>query len=359
VKSPWYKKLLHYISSTNTAVLSIISLFLAVLVSGIIMAVCGYNPFEAFTTILIGAFGRQRAITQTLTQATPLIFTGIAYAFAKKANLINLGIEGQLHMGAMASAIAGTMDLGLPAYIHIPFALIVGMLAGSLLAGFIGVLKVRFGANEVIASIMLNEIAVRFASYLTNYPFKAEGSIAQTDKIQESAMLPRIISQYQLTIAIFIAIIVCILVKYFIGKTATGYEIKCVGYNPVASETAGINIKRILITTMIISGMIAGMAGACNTLGVDRRYVEGFSPGYGYDGIAVSALAADNPIGVIFSGIIFGALRAGSMELNRTTKIPIEFISVIQALVVIFVAAPLLVKEILRIGQRRKKERGK
>jgi ABC-type uncharacterized transport system permease subunit len=345
-------RLLDFISSTNTAVLSIISLLFAILVSGIIMAICGYNSFDALVAIFVGAFGRESGITQTLTQATPLIFTGIAYAFAKKANLINLGIEGQLYSGAIAAAIVGGMNAGLPMIIHLPLALIAGIVAGGLLAGLIGFLKVKFGSNEVIASIMLNTIVINFTSYLVNYPFKAEGSIAQTPQVLKTAMLPKIISEYQLTIAIFIAVATCILVKYFMEKAVTGYEIKCVGFNPVASETAGINIGKTMIITMFISGAIGGLAGACNTLGVDLRFIEGFSPGYGYDGIAVAALAADNPIGVIFSGIIFGTLRAGAMELNRTTKIPIEFIDVIQALVVIFVAAPLLIKEILRIRQR-------
>lgn len=353
MEKQWYKKLLQKINSTNTVVLSIISLTLAIIVSSIIMVVSGYNPIVAFGAIIAGAFGSQRAITQTLTQATPLIFTGLAYTFAKKATLINLGIEGQLHLGAMAAAIVGTMKLGLPPVVHIIFALFAGIAAGGLYAGFVGFLKVRFGSNEVIATIMLNTIAINFTSYLVNYPFKAEGSVAQTNKILESAMLPRIISKYQLTIAIFIAITACILVKYYIDKTTTGYEIKSVGLNYVAAETAGIKIGRIMVISMLVSGAIAGLAGATNTLGVDRRFIDGFSPGYGFDGIAVAALAADSPIGVIFSGIVFGALRAGSMVLNRTTKIPTDFVNVIQALVVIFVAAPLLVKDILRIRDRR------
>lgn len=353
MKKHWHKSILNKISTTNTAVLSIISLVFAIIVSGIIMAVCGYNPLEAFAAIFNGAFGSQRAIAQTLTQATPLIFTGLAFTFTKKATLINLGVEGQLYLGAMAAALVGAMDIGLPMIIHLPLALFAGIVAGGLYAGLVGLLKVRFGSNEVIATIMLNTIAINFTSYLANYPFKAEGSIPQTQKVMETAMLPRIFPKYQLTIAIFIAIIACILIKYFIDKTITGYEIKCVGRNRVAAETAGVNIGKIMIVSMLISGAIAGLAGASHALGVDRRFIDGFSPGYGFDGIAVAALAADSPIGVMFSGIVFGALRAGSMVLNRTTKIPTDFINVIQALVVIFVAAPLLVKEILRIKDRK------
>ncbi len=353
MKKHWSKKLIQKINSTSTFKLSMISLLLAILISCIIMAVCGYNPFEAFGAILKGAFGNQRGIAQTLTQATPLIFTGLAYTFAKKATLINLGIEGQLYLGAMAAAIVGGLDLGLPSAVHIILTLSSGLLAGGLYAGLVGFLKVRFGSNEVIATIMLNTIAINLTSYLTNYPFAEKGAVAQTKRIMESAMLPKIFPKYQLTIAIFIAAAACILVKFYIDKTTTGYEIKSVGLNSVAAETAGINIGRIMIISMLISGAIAGLAGASNTMGVDKRFIEGFSPGYGYDGIAVAALAADSPIGVIFSGIVFGALRAGAMVLNRTTKIPTDFINVIQALVVIFVAAPLLVKEVLRMKERK------
>lgn len=337
----------------NTVLLSVISLGLAIVISGIIMALCGYNPFEAFGAMFVGAFGSQRAIAQTLTQATPLIFTGLAFTFAKKATLINLGIEGQLQMGAMAAAIVGAIDLGLPMVLHLPLALVAGMIAGGLYAGFVGFLKVKFGSNEVIATIMLNSIAIYFVSYLANYPLKVEGAVAQTSKVMETAMLPRIFSKYQLTLAIFIAIAACILVKYFMQKTKLGYEMRCVGMNSTAAETAGIKIGKIMMIAMFISGAIAGLAGAGQVLGVDRRFIDGFSPGYGFDGIAVAALAADNPIGVIFAGIIFGALRAGSMVLNRTTNIPTDFVNVIQALVVLFVAAPMLVKAILRINDKK------
>ncbi|MEG0712156.1 MAG: ABC transporter permease, partial [Niameybacter sp.] len=153
------KKVFRKIFEMNTILLSVISLGFAIVISGIIMALCGYNPFEAFGAMFVGAFGSQRAIAQTLTQATPLIFTGLAFTFAKKATLINLGIEGQLQMGAMAAAIVGAIDLGLPMALHLPLALVAGMIAGGLYAGFVGFLKVKFGSNEVIATIMLNSIA--------------------------------------------------------------------------------------------------------------------------------------------------------------------------------------------------------
>ena len=331
--------------------LSIVSLLIAIVVSAIVMAACGYNPFEAYGAIFKGAFGSQRAIVQTLTQATPLIFTGLAFTFTKKANLINLGAEGQLYLGALAAAVVGMTDLGLPMIIHLPLAVVAGMAAGGVYAGLVGFLKVRFGSNEVIATIMLNSIAIYFVDYLLNGPLLAEGSsVAQTERVLETAQLPRIFQQYQLTIAIIIAVAACILVKLFMDKTDLGYEIRAVGLNPEAAETAGISKGKVTVVALCISGCIAGLAGASHVLGVDRRLINGFSPDYGFSGISVAALAADSPVGVIFAGIIFGALRAGTMELNRTTSIPVEFVNVIQAMVVILVAAPLLVREFKRLN---------
>lgn len=330
---------------------SMIALFLAILISGIIMAVCGYNPLEAFGAMFAGAFQSQSGIAQTLTQATPLIFTGLAFTLAKKATMINLGVEGQLLFGAMTAAILGNMDMGLPIAIHLPLTLLGGMTVGGLFAALVGQLKVKFGSNEVIATIMLNEIGKLFCSYLVNGPFKADGAVSQTEKVLPTAMLPRIVEKYQLTVAILLAVLVCIAVKLFMERTVDGFEIRCVGMGSTAAETGGIHVGKRMVAAMFISGAIAGLAGACHVTGVDRRYIEGFSPGYGFDGIAVAALAGENPVGVIFAGIVFGALRSGAMVLNRTTNIPIDFINVIQALVVILVAAPLLVEEILSAGK--------
>ena len=340
------KRALSGLLKLDGPLLSILSLLIAIVISGVIMAVCGYNPIEAFGAILAGSFGSQRAIVQTLTQATPLIFTGLAFAFAKKASLINLGAEGQLYMGALASAAVGMLDLGLPMALHLPLAVAAG---GH--AGLVGVLKVKFGSNEVIATVMLNSIATYLVDYLLNGPMLAENSsVAQTERVLETAQLPRIFQQYQLTIAILLAVAACILVKLFMDRTALGYEIRAVGLNPDAAETAGISKAKVTIVALCISGCIAGLAGASHVLGVDRRLINGFSNDYGFSGISVAALAADSPVGVIFAGIVFGALRAGTMELNRTTSIPVEFVNVIQAMVVILVAAPLLVKELKRLN---------
>lgn len=330
--------------------MSAVALLLALVLGGVIMFVCGYNPFEAYGSILKGAFLGKKAISQTLVQATPLIFAGLAFTVAKKVNLINLGIEGQLYMGALGTSLIALMPVSIPTVIWIPLALAGGILFGGLYAGVVGLMKVKFGSNEVIATVMLNTIALNFVGYMTNYPLKEAGkSMAQSVKFSEAVWIPRLVGKTQLTAAIIIAVVLCILVKLLFDKTVIGYEIRNVGLNRAAAETAGIKIGNVMVIAMLLSGAIAGLLGGTHVLGVDHRLIGGFSAGYGFDGIAVAALAADNPMGVILAGLVFGALRAGCMVLNRTTGIPTEFIDVIQALIILLVAAPLLVKEILRI----------
>lgn len=338
---------------------SVTALFLSMAISAVILCACGYNPITAYSAIFTGAFGSVRGIAQMLTQATPLIFTGLAFTLAKKASLINLGVEGQMYIGALGSALVGTMDLGLPAFVHIILAVLAGVLFGALYGAVIGVLKVKFGSNEVVAGVMLNSIAAYIVGYLLNGPLLSEGSaVAQTDRVAEAAQLPRVFPKYQLTIMIFVAILACIFMKWFIDRTVLGYEIRNVGISPLASETAGINIGKALMIAFCVSGGIAGLAGVNQVLGVDRRLISDFSPGYGFNGIAVSALATDSPIGVIFAGLIFGILEAGAMEVNRSTGIPVEFVDVIQAMVVIFVSAPLLVKDLGRVKNLFRRKHG-
>ena len=324
--------------------ISVVCSFILVLfISGILLAACGYNPLQVFSLIIKGAFGSQSAIVQTLIQTTPLIFSGLAYIVASRAGMFNLGMEGQIYMGAIAAAVVGGIDAGLPAFIHIPLTLLAGCIAGGLYGALAGVMKVKFGANEVISTLMLNFVAINFTGYLVNYPLKADGPVAQTEDVMPTAMLPKLFDRYPLSIAILIALAAVVLIKIFIERTTVGYEIRVVGNNQAAAETAGISIPKILTLGMFLSGMIAGMGGACHITGVDRRFVDGFSNGYGFDGIAVAALAGSRPEMVLPAALIFGVLRAGALRLNMTMNLPTDFVSVIQGLVIIFVAAPMLI----------------
>lgn len=332
--------------------ISVIALVISIVISAMIMLLCGYDPVEAYGAIVVGAFGSLRGFAQTLTQATPLIFTGLAFTLAKKANLINLGVEGQMYMGALGAAVIGIVELGIPGWLHILLAVGMGFLFGAAYGMIVGILKVKFDSNEVVAGVMLNSIATCFINWLLNGVLLAQGSpVAQTERVVKAARLPRLFASYQVTIAIFLALVACVAIKWFISCTTLGYEIRAVGLNKRGAETAGISVGRSWIVAMLLSGGIAGLAGVNQVLGVDRRLISEFSPGYGFNGIAVAALAADDPVGVTLAGLIFGVLKAGALELNRTTGIPVEFVDVIQAMVVLFVSAPLLIRHMGRCGQ--------
>ncbi len=338
---------------SNTIVL-FLSLILALIVGGVFFLANGYSPIDAYAAIFIGAFGSFPAFIMTLTQATPLIFSGLAFAVAIRGGMLNVGTEGQLFIGAFAAAIVGAYIKGCPAYIHIPLVLLAAAIAGGLWAALVGFLKVRFGSNEVITTIMLNFVAINLTGYLVNYPLKnPEGMMAQTKPIFDSAKLPRFFSQYQLSAAILLAALTIAVIAFIFYKTPLGYEIEVTGKNKRAAETAGIKIDRVVIITMFISGAIAGLGGAGQVMGINHSFIDGFSPGYGFEGVAVSALVANNPVLTFFSGILFGAIKAGAITVNRIAHIPMDFVFVIQALVVIFVASPKLVGSILNIFKKK------
>ena len=322
----------------------ILAITAAFLVGAIILIATGYSPIDVYTAMLQGAFGDEYGIGQTLTQATPIIFTALAFLFAFKCGLFNIGAEGQFLMGGFAAAIVGISFSGLPAPIHILLAILAGALAGGIWGLLPGYLKVKFGAHEVITTMMFTYIATYLTSYMVNYPFKAPGWVAQTVPIAESAQLPRILPPTQLSASILVAVALAGATYYILQKTTLGYEVRASGLNPSAAENGGINVKKTIILAFIISGVLAGVGGAGEILGVHYRFIQGFSPGYGFDGLAVALVGGLNPLGTILAAILFGALRSGSMMMTRVTNVPSDIVVIIQALVIIFVAAPRLIR---------------
>jgi len=335
----------------RSALPQIIAILAAFLVGAIVLLATGHSPIDAYSAVLTGAFGDIYGIGQTFTQATPIIFTALAFLFAFKCGLFNIGAEGQLLIGGFTAALVGISFSDLPVFIHLPLALLAGA-AGGALWGFIpAVLKARLGAHEVITTMMLSYVALYVTSYMVNYPFKAPpGWVAQTVFVASSAELPRILPPTQLSASIFIAVVMAALVAFVLDKTILGYEVRAIGLNPSAAESGGINIKKGMIIALVISGAIAGLGGAGEILGVHRRFIDNFSPGYGWDGLAVALIGGLNPIGAVLAAILFGALRSGGMTMNMVTGVPLDIISVLQALVVLFVAAPRFIRYLLRRG---------
>jgi len=320
----------------------LLRLTLALVIAGLILYFSGYSPLRAYQAMIWGAIGNWNGIALSLVQATPLIFTGLAVAFANNSGVFNIGAEGQLYLGAMAAGVIGGFLPPMPHFLHLFLALLGGALFGGLWAAIAAWLKVKANANEVIITIMLNSIGILFCSYLANYTFKASGPVAQTPEIKKSAALSRLGTGTQLSSAIFVGLILVFLVWFILYRTKFGYEVRIVGASSKAAATAGINVARKTAAALFISGALAGLGGAGQVLGLHGRFIDGFSPGYGFDGIAVAILGGNNPLGVLFSALLFGLMRAGGMVLDRTTNIPVDFVLIIQAVIIVLVAAPKL-----------------
>ncbi len=348
MKTPKIK--LPSIRSRNSLVTSFLALIFSLLLGMVVILISGYSPIESYKAIFGFSLSTVKGFALSLSQATPLMFTGIAFALAYRVRLINTGAEGQLFIGAMAAALVGVYVHNLPGLAHVSLALLAAFVSGGIVAGLVAIARVYTGSNEIILTLMLNQIIIFFTSYLANGPLKPPSSgVGQTERILESAQLPRLIPQTQLTSALFLVIAVAIIIQFILDKTVFGYEIKVTGQNLRAAQVAGINTSRVSIITFSLSGAVAGLGGAAMVLGVNYRFVEGFSPGYGFAGISIAALAAYSPLGVIPSALLIGILRAGTITLSRTTSIPVELVDLIQVLVIIFVAAPKLTQSVVKI----------
>ncbi len=323
------------------------SVALALVIGGIILWVSGANPLNAYIALYRGAFGNSAAVGRTLEKATPLILAGLAVAFAFKAQLFNIGGQGQLILGAVVAAGVGFGVQGLPFVIHMPLALLAGSLAGALYGSIPGALKTYTGAHEVITTIMLNYIAINVTDYLADGPWKdTVGIVARTPKILETAAIPR---WGAIPIGFFAAIVMSVVIWYLLYHTTIGYEIRTVGLNQHAAHYAGVKVARTVILTMVISGFLAGMGGAIETQGVVGRFQPGFNVGLGFDGITIALLAKTHPLGVIPAAILIGAMQAGSSRMQFDADVAAQIIDVVQALILFFVSADMIIRWIIRI----------
>ncbi len=350
----FFRTLLNVLLNENvwrTVLIQVVAVLLAVLIGAVILIVSGANPIQAYVALLRGAFGTITALGRTLEKATPLIFSGLAVAFAFKAGMFNIGAQGQLLLGAITAAFLGFAIHGLPPYIHMPLALIGGALAGSLYGAIPGTLKAYRGAHEVITTIMLNYIAINITDYFADGPWKdaTPGNIvARTPVVDRAALIPNVGG---IPMGFVIAIVVAFIIWWLLYKTTIGFEIRMVGLNPHASRYAGIKVAKTLILTMVISGILAGMGGAVETLGVVGRFQPGFNTGLGFDGITVAMLGKTHPFGTIPAAILVGAMKAGSSEMQFSSGVAKEITDVIQALILFFVAADIIVRTLLRMRQ--------
>lgn len=296
-------------------------------------------------------------ITESLVTATPYILAGLGVALGFRCGLFNIGVEGQFFIGALCSAWVGYTFTDLPWFIHLPLAVLAGAVGGAFWGAIPGYLKAVTGAHEVVNTIMMNWIAFRLSDWLLNGPMKATGYRPITPQIESTAALPRIFPPpLRFHVGFFLALAVAALVYWLLFKTTVGFEIRAVGANPDAARYAGVNITWNFVLAMVLSGALAGLAGATQVLGTDHWVGQGFSAGYGFDAIALALLGKSHPLGVVIAGVLFGTLRSGATRMQSMAGIPIDIISIIQALVIIFVAAPAIIRWVYRIRMPRAEE---
>lgn len=366
-KEPQLPKLLK--SILDTLLIPILAVFSALVIGGIIIVITDAAVYAAFRdggigaglgavwesisvaygALFSGSLGDASAISESLVASTPYIFAGLAVAVGFRGGLFNIGAEGQLLVGAAAAVIVG-YSFQLPAFIHLPLALLAGMAAGALYASVPGFLKAKTGAHEVINTIMMNYIAFRFFDWAFTGPLRRPGGDRPvTAEIFPSAYLPQLFEGYRFHWGFFLALLTAFVIWWLLFKTTLGFEIRTVGANPNAARYGGIKITRIIVLTMAISGALAGLAGTNEVLGLNHFLAGGFSSGYGFDAIALALLGKSHPLGVVLAALLFGTLRNGATRMQSIASIPIDIISIVQALVIVFIAAPAIVRWVYRV----------
>jgi ABC-type uncharacterized transport system permease subunit len=317
-----------------------VAIILSLIVGAVFITVIGKNPVEVYIKLFSETLGNTYGIGQVLFKATPLILTGLSVAMAFKAGLFNIGAEGQMNIGAFASAWVGFTFISLPWFLLIPLCILTGFIAGAFWAAIAGFLKARFGSHEVINTIMLNFIAFALVSYLVNNVYQVPATI-HTPEISSNAYLLRFDSFTGLfkgspfNLSFIIAIVACFGMYYLIWKTPLGYQIKTLGLNRNAAEYAKMNVKKLTVLAMAIAGGFAGLGGLNFVNGYKHYFELGFSENAGYVGIAVALIARNNPWAVIIVAIFFGVLEYGGLTVN--TMVPKEIVTILQAVVILFV----------------------
>lgn len=323
---------------------SLAAIGIALLIGALFILLSGESPIAAYGALLKGALGSPKSIANTVSKSIPLAFTGLAVALGSRCGMLNIGAEGQLHAGAMAAVLTALGLSFLPAPLLMPVSILAGVLAGMLVGSIPGIFKAKLNTSEVIVAIMLNYICTLFTSWLVGGPFKAPGSTAQTQVVPEGVWFGRLIPQTQLTGSLFLLLAVAVIMYIFLWKTSLGFQLRAVGANAPAAGTAGIRVNLFLILSMVLSGGLAALAGITEVFGKYHRFIEGFSPSFGFTGIAVAILGRNHPAGVLLTALLFGIMDMGALRMSRVTNVSTNMITVVQSLVILLVAAPELIK---------------
>ena len=314
-----------------TLLIPVVSVLLALVVGGIVIACLGKNPFEGYATLFRGSLGSVQKVAASLASACPLVFTSLAAAFAYRCGVFNLGGEGQFIMGGIAASVT-CLSLGIEGPLGMLAAIAAGMVAGGIWAAIPGIMKVTRGLNEMITSIMLNYVATLLMGWVYTGPFR-DGTKPQTPSVADGVMLPRIAYVH---VGVIIAAVVAVAVWFVIYHTSFGFKIRATGMNQEAARVNGLPIKALLLAAFVISGALAGMGGSVELLGKQYRLMNGFGAGFGFDGIAVALIAQLNPLGSLLVAVFFGILSTGATAMQVGIRVPTAIVDIIRALIIIF-----------------------
>ncbi|MBI5651212.1 MAG: ABC transporter permease [Chloroflexi bacterium] len=337
------------LSRLNAIFVPLIAGGLGLIVGAVMLWFLGANPLEAYAGMVNGAFGSPNALADTLVKAGPLLFVGIGTCIAYRCGVINIGGEGQIVMGALATTGVALTFQDAPAILLVPAGLLAGFIGGAFWGGIAGVLKVKFGVNEVLSTIMLNSIAGFILVFLLTGvlidPTTADNAIKipQTQRLPNASDLWRWIPT-RFHGGLILGVVIAILAYILLWRTTIGYRIRAVGFNPRASKYAGISVQRYQLLAFVLSGALAGLGGAVELLGVTHRVfsdgsAHGFTGNAGFNGIVAALFGSLHPIGTIPASILFGALLVGANSLQRTVQVPSAFVITLDGLIVVFVVA--------------------
>ena len=316
-------------------------ILLAMLLASLFLLISGYDFFAVFKGVWLGV---TKDFSGTIRWMTPLLFTSIAVCLSQKAQLFNLGVDGQLYLGACAASCVALNLTGLPPLMTILIAMLAGMIAGLIYAGIPALLKIYLGADEVVTTLLLNFVAVQFTEWLVLGPLKPleVTGTTSTANFAKELWLPRILTPSQANIGLFIALLCAGLLAFVMYKTVFGHEVKIVGANSRFAKYSGVNVVRVTLCTMLIGGAVAGLAGTVEVLGSLHRLPTGFNQDLGFNGIVVSLLAQNSPIGCIAAAFFFAALKNGASNMERISDIPAAVSEIVQALVILTVTVTVI-----------------
>lgn len=341
----------------NVLLVPVLATISGLILSSVILLLTNHSPIQAFSALVNSGFSCSKLTNcnffQTLQLATPLILNGLSATVAFRSGMFSIGQEGQFLMGAIVAAWLG-YAIHLPPVIHQIVLIAAAVLAGGMYAWIPGILKVKLNINEVITTVMMNNIAILFMSYVVNFPMNVDkGSTARSSPIDISATLPTFFQGSKWGVGFVIAIAASIIVYFYIWRSTRGYEQRMSGQSPLFARFGGIKTTRAVLRGMIISGGLAGMAGAIEVMGVHHRIMQGFSTGLGFDGVMVALLGQTHPVGVVIVGILFAGVRLGAqIGLQTFMQIPRELGGVIIALIILFVSADTFFKDVVQTTQK-------